>query len=152
MGYDKKQFREIIRICLQKMGMHSPEAEEILIGTAAQESMLGTALMQFGGPACGAFQMEAATEQDLWINYLAYQPALRARITGVSDVTEPSSWSLKTNLAYQIAMARINYFRKPGPIPHDIQGQAEYWKQWWNTPLGKGTIEQYIKNYHKYVS
>jgi hypothetical protein len=49
-------------------------------------------------------------------------------------------------------MARVHYLRRPEPIPTDLTGQAEYWKKWYNTYLGAGTVEEYIENYKKYVS
>jgi hypothetical protein len=48
-------------------------------------------------------------------------------------------------------MARTHYLRCPGPIPHTIEGQAAYWKLHYNTPLGKGTEEEYMMNYVKFT-
>ena len=43
------------------------------------------------------------------------------------------------------AICRIHYWRKPGAIPAEIEGQAAYWKRHYNTPLGRGTVEKYLK-------
>jgi len=55
------------------------------------------------------------------------------------------------NLRYSVAMCRIHYYRQPGAIPKDIQGQAEYWKKYYNTPMGKGTADDYVYNYGRYA-
>ncbi|KAF0118141.1 MAG: hypothetical protein FD149_866 [Rhodospirillaceae bacterium] len=69
----------VIRPTLLHLGLHSPAAEALLLGTAIQESRLGTYLRQTGGgPALGVYQMEPATHEDIWTNFLAYRPDLAA--------------------------------------------------------------------------
>ena len=60
---------------------------------------------------------------------------------------------LATDLAYACAMARIHYLRKPEPLPahDDIEGLARYWKEHYNTFLGKGTVEEFVHNYRRLV-
>lgn len=56
---DKRQLRNLIRRVLIGIGGYSEEAENLLMGTAAQESALGEYIRQLGnGPALGIFQME----------------------------------------------------------------------------------------------
>jgi hypothetical protein len=33
----------------------------------------------------------------------------------------------------------------------DVFKLAEYWKKYYNTPKGKGTVQQFIQSYNKYV-
>ena len=44
------------------------------------------------------------------------------------------------------AVCRLCYYRKPDALPEagDIEGQAAFWKQHYNTPLGKGTVTKYV--------
>ena len=53
------------------------------------------------------------------------------------------------NLRYATAMARIHYLRVKESLPNtnDVAGLAKYWKLYYNTPLGRGTEEEFIKNY-----
>ena len=150
MSYNPSQFQNLIERVLRGIDHYSPEAVELLLGTAAQESHLGTYLVQIKGPAKGPFQMEPATERCIWENYLAHNFELRTKLIIDSGVTMPSTLDLETNLLYSIAMARIHYLRKPGAIPKDLPGQAKYWKKYYNTPAGRGTEEEYIRNYGKY--
>ena len=80
-GLDTKQLRtRIVRPTLQVIGLWSPSAENLVMGTAMQESRC-TYLKQLGkGPAIGIFQMEPMTFQDIYDNFLSYQHELRAKV------------------------------------------------------------------------
>ena len=146
MGINPNDLRRLIRNILHQVELWSPEAEELLLGTAAVESGLGSRLYQIGhGPAMGIMQMEPATERSLWDDYLSYRPKLRGMIEAVTARSGPGQW-LAWDLAYQIIMARIKYRTIPEPLPgtDDITGQARYWKQWYNTPAGAGKVEDYV--------
>jgi len=65
--------RDVIAPVLQKSGLDSEAAEELLLGTAVQESLNFKYRRQMGGgPARGYFQMEPATHDDIWDNYLQF--------------------------------------------------------------------------------
>jgi len=154
MAFDKKQFQDLIQRTLQDLGMQSESAVNLLLGTAAQESQFGTYIRQIGGgPALGVFQMEPDTEIDIWDNYLRYRSELACIVTIISGQAAPSPIDLEANLSYQIAMARIYYRRIPEAFPRadDVAGLARYWKQYYNTRLGSGTKEEFVRNYAKYV-
>jgi hypothetical protein len=154
---DPKQFsRYIIKPALQAIDLYSEAAAELLLGTAIQESRL-TYLKQIGGgPALGVFQMEPATHDDIWDNFLEFRPKLASKaadfltdhtIGGRSDA-ESMIW----NLYYAAAMCRVHYYRVSEALPEagDISRQAEYWKAHYNTIKGAGTEQEYIENWHKY--
>ena len=49
-------------------------------------------------------------------------------------------------------MIRLHYYRVPQPLPDaDLLQVAAYWKRHYNTTLGKGTINQFMRNYRTYV-
>jgi hypothetical protein len=149
---DKNQLRTLIKGILVNFDLHSGDAVNLLMGTAAQESHLGTYIMQQGGgPALGIFQMEPATEIDIWANYISGQPRLKEKIPEILGRKYPNVFALKTDLAYQIIMARIHYLRQAEPLPSDALGMARYWKKYYNTPKGKGTVEEFLLNYSRLV-
>ena len=61
--------------------------------------------------------------------------------------------SMVINLRYQIAMARLYYWTRPGSLPnrYNVEAMARYWKQHYNTRFGKGTVEKAVKDYNDYV-
>lgn len=146
------QFRDlIVRPSLQLLGERyaSPAAVQLLMGTAIQESDLTFVKQVGGGPALGVFQMEPATHEDIWINFLGHRDELANHVmTGgftVSAQPEEMVW----NLRYAAVMCRLHYFRRPEPLPafNDIEAQAAYWKDHYNTHLGAGTVDEYLEGW-----
>ena len=158
--YDKKQLRQYIKDVLWVMSSmmtteyDSDDAVELLMFTAAHESKLGTYLKQLhDGPAKGLFQIEPATWEDVFVNYLNYRKPLRDTVQSFSIRTMPIEMDMEGNLAMQIVMARVIYLRVSEALPSkdDVFGMALYYKQHWNTHLGVATISGAIGSYKKYV-
>lgn len=147
------QVRELIIVpALETLQLYSKAAEQLVLGTGLVESNL-THLKQLGdGPALGLWQMEPATHDDIWLNYLAYKPELTERLQSLGPIRFPLA--LVGNLWYAAAMCRIHYYRVPNPLPaeDDIEAQAAYWRRHYNTPAGKGTEAKYINIWHRRIS
>lgn len=151
-----KQLRElVIRPVLKSLNAWSPAAEDLLLGTACQESHCGEYIRQVGCSgnvgAFGVWQMELATARDIYDNYLRYKPDLCARVDALKGAKQTIGEALTMNAGYACALARIHYMRQPGNIPADVAGQAAYWKKYYNTAKGKGTAAEYMKNWQKYA-
>lgn len=146
--------RTFIRGTLQMAGLWSMPAEELLLGTAAQESHLGKYRRQIGGgPGTGIYQIELLTERSLWNDWIALRPSIAVIIMNISGVSKPDPLQLEFNLAYQTLMARLRYFAwVKAPIPESLVGQAIYWDTHYNCNPNYGTPEEYISNYRKYVT
>ena len=41
---------------------------------------------------------------------------------------------------------RLKFKLRPEPIPKTVEGRARYWKQFYNTEAGKGTVEHYLES------
>lgn len=136
----------IIRPVLKTMVMWSQEAEDLLLGTAIHESDGMKRITQYSGPAVSYYQMEPETLHDLYDHYLRYHADKLAKLDKFKAPGLSQADNLKMNAAYATAAARLQYYRQPAPIPKTLEGQAEYWKKFWNTELGKGTVEQYVKH------
>lgn len=126
-------------------------AEELLLGTALQESGLVYRKQLGGGPALGLYQMEPATHDDIWNNYLKYHPdianAIKSMFTPAGGVL--SAQNLITDDGYATIMARIMYYRvnQAMPAEGDLAAQASYWKQYYNTSMGRGTAVEYVNKW-----
>ena len=145
MSFDRAQFRDLVRRSLERRGLHSRAAENILLGTAAQESDFGTYLLQRGGgPAIGAFQMEPTTFDWLRGKFMPRFPELVER-----DKPGIMEWDLD----FACFMARLRYAANPEPLPpaQDVKALGEYWKRIYNTIHGAGTVAQFMSAYAKYV-
>lgn len=149
---DKKQLRDLIHRVLIALDLHSESAENLLMGTVAQESALGEYIRQLdNGPALGIFQMEPATFRDIVQNYLQYKPELAKLVMSVSGVNALRSEYLEYNLALSICMCRVHYLRVSEKMPDNLTGWAKYWKEYYNTRLGKGMEEEFIRNFKQHV-
>jgi hypothetical protein len=161
MSLNLSQFREyvVIPALSQLAGIdYSLAADQLVMGTLAQESH-GTYIKQLGkGPAMGLFQMEPATHKDIWLNYLKYKKELRESLLfmtsdSVDENYDSHGWpdhnALVWNNRYAAAMCRAHYIRKPEVLPkaNDIKALAAYWKKHYNTVHGAGTVEEFIKNF-----
>lgn len=150
--------------------MNSPEAVELLMITAAQESWCGRYLQQEGcGVALGIFQIEPATYRDIFDNFLVYNDKWSKRMFENFQVNKRTfRVHLKGNLPYQICLARLQYYRFPESIPvttndrfKTLDGKinfpawehalARYYKKYWNTEEGAATIPEVLRNYDKYA-
>ncbi len=138
----------VIRPVLVTMGtkLWSEVAEALLLGTCAVESDMGTFLKQTKGPARGIYQIEPATAGDVLARHgfvgsqwLIPSAGIELQLTG--------------NLLFQTAIARLIYYRDPTPLPATLDPYllGEYWKQGYNTKVGKGTVELFVQKYQKYV-
>jgi len=158
---DALQLRhEIIRPTLKHLDSvipYSMAAENLLMGTCAQESRMGQFLVQLdNGPAKGIFQMEPATHMDIWSNYLNYssRDEIADSVTILAGEAMSDDMLLTGNLYYAAMMCRIHYYRVPMAMPEEdnIEQLANYWKLFYNTPEGKGTEAEFIHNYNRYVA
>lgn len=143
----------VITPTLKHLELWSPAAEQLVLATAIHESSACFIRQIGGGPAIGFWQMEKATHDDIWDNYLAYRPDLRFKIEKLQALWPREAEQLATNLAYAAAMCRIHYFRIPKPLPEegDAEAMAAYWKQWYNTPQGKGSADVFVDTFEQYV-
>lgn len=150
------QFRHlIIRPTLQKIGHWSQAAENLLLGTAIQESMAFTFIRQYpAGPGKGVYQIEPATHEDIYKNFLAFRENLNNSIIKIRGIWNLDN-ALMFNFEYATAIARIVYLRRPEPLPHDDPDNpeklAKLWKIGFNTIKGKGKPEEFVEKYEMYV-
>lgn len=136
---------EVIRPVLQRAKLWSLDAEWLLLRTAVAESDLD-ALVQTDGPALGIFQVEPKTHNDIWKNWLSYRPIWAVRVMAHS-CSVPQHRQLIWNLGYATLIARLVYYRKKQAIPRYNYPcrQAKYWKEHYNTPEGRGTVEHFME-------
>ena len=61
------------------------------------------------------------------------------------DISRTQYQELETSPVLAMIFCRLRYLRAQGAIPDTLVGRAEYWKKWYNTSAGKGTVAGYIK-------
>jgi hypothetical protein len=137
------------------------DVSQFMKNMAATESNLGTDTM--GDYSFGATQIDPIRYKDI-VQRASENPGSsafkRADIANQflqKQLNRPDFNILDINLQDEghnpyisAALTRMGLANMPGEIPSTLQGQADYWKQHWNTKSGKGTPEHFMSQsqYH----
>lgn len=147
--FNNAQFREyMVKPVLNALNLYSQEAEDLMVGICAHESKGGTYFKQINGPGLGIYQMELDAHERIWNALLPSSPQICHNLMTICELSRrPQFNMLAFHLRYATAMTRIYFIPIKESIPKDLQGQAEYWKKYYNSALGKGTVQEYIDDY-----
>lgn len=157
-----EQLKKYIESVLEEVpreGFASQISVYLLLLTSATESNCGEYIRQTNGPAMGIFQNEPDTEKLVWKWALENDTYLFKKLMSSCTGKIFGGSDLAGNLRYQILLSRINYWAWPQSLPDvktppdddGIRKLAEYWKKYWNTEKGKGTIPKAIEDYCTYI-
>ena len=122
----------VIRPTLLYLGQDNPDAEALLLGIAASQSHLGSALHDRHGH--GLYCIREIRHADLWDQYLAHDPDLASLVRGLASqhafLCSPHI-ELTVNLRYATAIAWLLVEREyPNlPEPDDLHGMARIWRK-----------------------
>jgi len=148
-----QQLRDyVITPALSKLNSYSKDAEELLVFTCAVESNGGEYIKQVKGPALGIYQCEPATYTDIWRNYIIHHSRFVSMLSMKFNVNGiPAAERLITDMEYATAICRIHYLRVKEKLPdgRDPEAMYAYYKQYYNTPLGKSTQKKSIDAYKR---
>jgi hypothetical protein len=158
---------EFIKPILKEFDLFSDSSSKLIAMTTNHESGLYNHNRQIGlNPdgnvgGFGMGQIELATHKDIYVNYLIYKENLCEKIIKTFFDTDFSHREfiehglyndkelLQHNNYYNSLICRIHYLRVSEKLPdyEDNLGMAKYWKKYYNTELGKGTVEKFLKDY-----
>ena len=143
----KKSIKKIIKLALQHLDLDSEDARSLIYRTGKAESDYKTLQQYGGGPALGFFQMEPNTALDIWDNYVMYRPKYREKLYALGFDDGALKFCLLSNIGLQAALCRLHYRRVPSALPKadNLKAQAKYWKKFYNTEAGKGTIKHFME-------
>ncbi|MCO1334434.1 hypothetical protein MO867_08780 [Microbulbifer sp. OS29] len=103
---------QVIRPTLKHLRAWSQGMENLLLGTAAQESQLGFHLKQGRRHGLGIYQIQPHTHREIWDQYLIDHPTLASKVRGLAsqrDFLDHPHSELTTNLRYATAIAWLIY-------------------------------------------
>ena len=153
---NQSDLRRLLFETLTSIGLWSANAEELLVAIAAHESAACKYIYQMNdGPARGIFQQEKLSHDEIFTILFPTRQALRYKVMDACNfLANPSYESLASNTGWAIIACRLHFLRFKDPIPDasDIESIANYWKKYWNTSAGKGTIEEFINDYNLLIS
>ena len=147
----KGQAEEIIFDVVRVLG-GGINAIDLIAETAMQETNLGSYRdMSNYGAGIGLCQCDPIAFDDTKARTKNSVKAkimleLVVNIDGVSHIELAHSPMLAA------IWCRLHYLLRPGAIPDTVLGRAEYWKHWYNSELGRGTVAEYVHNESKLES
>lgn len=133
MGIAASELRQyVIRPTLLYLGRHSATAEAFLLGTAASQSELGSALCDRQGH--GLYCISELRHQQLWDQHLARDPDLASLVRGLASqhaFLAAPHLELTVNLRYATAIAWLMVEAEYAELPaaDDLHGMARIWRQ-----------------------
>lgn len=137
------------RAVVDVLGGGNP-AVALLVETAAAETLLG----QLKDPTpyaagTGLTQVDKGTFD--WLKQLYADHKLGNLIIQHFNIklSKTQYQELETSPLLAMIFCRLRYYAVPTAIPVTLQGRAAYWKQWYNTSAGKGTIDDYLSKVAK---
>ena len=143
----------VIRETLKELGDWTQAREDLLLGTAIQESGLGHTLKE--GRLAGIYHISPATHRAVWDKYLINQPELASLIRGLagqrSFLQDPHG-ELITNLKYATAIAWLIYKRTGHEVSENstLEDLARFWHRHFHSrPNGK--VEDFIVHFRNTV-
>lgn len=126
-------------------------ALQLLKGTAAQETAYGS----FRDPSeygagVGLCQCDPIAFYDVQARTRPHSRKAIAEHFGVDmDLVVHQELAFSPLLA--MIWCRLHYKLVPEAIPMDVDGLGRYWKQYYNTNAGKGTTDEFVENFNRYV-
>ena len=155
---NEKQIRVLIDRVLYDINMHSDNAVDLVYRTGMVESRYEYISQVGSGIARSFWQVESATAKDSIDNYLGFRPkklmlcakAMHVDSDWLADATQDELKDLLWgSIVAGIVFCRLKYWRVPHKIPNTVEGQAEYYKKYYNTETGKADINHVIDVFTK---
>lgn len=149
-----RHLRDIVIAVCNVLGHGAPAncAVDLMLETAAQETHCGQiADPTPNGAGRGLFQIDPIAFNDI---------CQRARPNDVNLISQNFGINIRTvrhdaldhSPLLSAIFCRLFYKLLPAPIPATLVERAAYWKKYYNTELGAGTVGQYVNNASLYAS
>lgn len=126
----------------------SGKAHLLMLETACAETGLGQIKDKTVGAGLGLTQFDKLPFKDTKNRGMRYRAKIKAEL-GI-DIQLVKWEHLRYSPFLALLFTRIFYLLRKGKVPDTLEGRARYWKKYYNTRLGKGTPEHYIKMVEKF--
>lgn len=150
----QKHLRDIVIAVCETLGYGGlgGYAVDLMLETAAQETHCG----QFRDPTPlgagrGLFQMDLIAFDDIRNRARASDIRMVIDNFGI-DIRKCNHAQLDHSPLLAAIFCRLFYKLIPAAIPGDLVGRAEYWKKYYNTAVGDGSVGEYVNNARLYAS
>lgn len=128
------------------IGKPNDNGLEMVIETCASETLLGTLKdpTEYSAGSSVA-QIDCTTFKWLRSEYSKSTTSDKIKAAFDIDISRVQYSELEHSPLCAIIFCRLRYLIVPHKIPSNITGRAKYWKKWYNSTAGKGTVDGYLK-------
>lgn len=147
-------FKMIIKVCDVFGYGANNNADKLISGTIAVETDYGLSKDNTEYSGAGLCQFDKEPFEDIQRRIVTYHNGdwcQSAKKNFDIDLSQVTWQSLKYSPLVSIIFCRLTYKLRPEPIPISIEEMGEYWKKWYNSELGKGTVKKFIEKYEKHI-
>jgi hypothetical protein len=140
----------VVKPLLPLIGLDSPSARLLMVCTGQVETAYDNLrqVLPDGNYGEGyGWWSQQKNSYDNCVKYLNKVPKLKESILASCYLgILPSHDALIWNVRLACCMARVHYWQIPERLPafDDLEGLAKYWKKYYNTPRGSGTVERFL--------
>lgn len=130
------------------LGADKNHLRALLRETAITESNYGKTPDFTPNSGKGVFQIDKIGFQDA-INQNSNIKSQVLKLGYNLDLLDYAKPEVTQDVVLNTLIARLLYYKKPGSIPSTREGRAAYWKKYYNSILGAGTIQAYLNRSEK---
>ena len=143
----------IIRPTLHRLGVYNPIAEQLMLGTAAVQSNMGSYLRSSSG-GIGLFGIQHDRHEELWDSYLAFDADLASEIRGFASQHEflkAPDMELACNMRYAATIAWMIYVEAGIDLHklHTTEDLAKCWYELYSRREAGFSPEDFVMHYEK---
>jgi len=140
---DKQQIYDTVDKVVDCLG-GGDNAKKLMLEVSAAETDMGNAIDKSWFTGIGLMQFDKIGFDDVLQRTSKNKKALILKCFGI-DIDRVVHTDLRWSPLLSVIFARLKFMLVPGLIPNQQEDRARYWKKWYNSSLGAGTPEHYIK-------
>ena len=141
---DEEEFYKIVDEVVKVLGNgKNHNADKLLLETARAETNLGfTKDLGIKTGGVGLCQFDELPFNDVKQRSLKYRELILDKLK--IDISKVEWSELAYNPLLSVLFCRLKYKLIPEEIPTTLEDRAKYWKKYYNSVLGAGTIYHYL--------
>lgn len=153
VGSQLELVKHIMRACEIISPRTTVVSKNLLIETCAVETGIGTIRDEYEAQGRGILQFDIVGFDDTQKRFGGKYPEIVAELAEHLGI----HWHCVTFEMLEYApllsavFCRAKYYLVPHAIPNTRAERAQYWKTWYNSELGAGTVEHYLEMADRHV-
>ena len=124
--------------------LRTPNRKQFMVAIGLVESGYNYVAQFPEAYALGYWQVQLGTYRDNILNFLEFKNEFNDGWSIIKKIHQATYQSMTSDCVFACYMGAITVYRAPAALPeyNDIKGMAKYWKTYYNTSQGAGSIEE----------